>query len=603
MSAGALAFMAGEATNLLHTGPGRYVDVGMNHIFPVDIPSPDSLVLTWLKGYMSDESIANGMGHNAVMWEPLNRNVFSYTFIGPGEVLRYNDHFMTVPMKLNQATIVNDLEIPTIDESIVMRRRGLIDDSLFNFIVSQKMNGEDAWTIPYKDLLFEIPGPQDLVRFAVRDAFTQSIIEAFGEAQEIPKVVLPWMEKQGFGGRVGIDLPENATYDDGSPARGPMKWFHSFWVAHWELPSPTQGYEMQWRLYGHSDYGPSPDYRPEIAFGQADLNRLLKTADYSPYWRGRLEAISYRPYTRVDIRRMYSVGILDDAGVYHAYRAIGYNDKRAKELLAFTKSLDATAKSKKKILRNNTWVCKHYANGVLSEQEAREMLKKNGLSGEDADYFVKTCQLEERTRILNQAIKDVKSAYMAGSLASWQVNQILYGLGVETFKIDQLLKNWQLHLTLVKKQLSASQNIGLYLDGILADGELIARLQNLGFTSADITLMMTQARRKRINESEQRRIKDSKEAAKEIEKVQKAKDKAAKDKAKQVEDEHKRQIKGLLSASTDKNMIAWFKAGLITKDDIKERLSAKDWKEDDINNWIETNIPDETEATDNGETS
>ena len=71
------------------------------------------------------------------------------------------------------------------------------------------------------------------------------------------------------------------------------------------------------------------------------LRQLMAAQDIIPGWRDELIAISYRPYTRVDIRRMHDVGVLDEDEVYEAYQDIGYNDEKARTLTDFTIALNS----------------------------------------------------------------------------------------------------------------------------------------------------------------------------------------------------------------------------------------------------------------------
>ena len=66
------------------------------------------------------------------------------------------------------------------------------------------------------------PLPADLVRFAVREVYTPAIVEKFGQMEDLPAKFIEEASKAG--------LPEEQATN--------------FWAAHWELPSPMQGFEM-----------------------------------------------------------------------------------------------------------------------------------------------------------------------------------------------------------------------------------------------------------------------------------------------------------------------------------------------------------------------
>ncbi|MBA7583599.1 hypothetical protein ES708_25545 [subsurface metagenome] len=143
------------------------------------------------------------------------------------------------------------------------------------------------------------PGVGDLVRFAVREVYYPDYVSKYGLADEYPPEYEEAAKKAGLP-------PEQAK---------------NYWMAHWILPSILQGYEMLHRG----------------VIGSEELGDLFKAVDIMPYWREKLEAISYRVFTRVDVRRMYRDGVLDEAGVLKSYMDLGYDAEKAKIFADFIK--------------------------------------------------------------------------------------------------------------------------------------------------------------------------------------------------------------------------------------------------------------------------
>ncbi|GAJ24991.1 unnamed protein product, partial [marine sediment metagenome] len=142
------------------------------------------------------------------------------------------------------------------------------------------------------------PGVGDLVRFAVREVYYPDYVSKYGLEDEYP-----------------------AEYEEAARKAGlPPEQAKNYWKAHWVLPSILQGYEMLHRG----------------VIGSEELGDLFKAVDIMPYWRERLEKISYRTFTRVDVRRMYRDNILDEAGVLRAYKDLGYDDEKALAMTEFT---------------------------------------------------------------------------------------------------------------------------------------------------------------------------------------------------------------------------------------------------------------------------
>jgi len=176
----------------------------------------------------------------------------------------------------------------------------------------------------YKELAYQIPPVADIITMAVREAFTPEIASRFGQYEGLPTQFVEWVGKKGLS----------------------KEWAERYWAAHWSLPSPSQGFEMLQRGIISRD----------------DLALLLRALDIMPFWRDKLIQISYNPLTRVDIRRMYALDILNKTEVHKAYQDIGYTTENAARLTLFTVKLTeqaearaATAKAKAAIEKGVTW--------------------------------------------------------------------------------------------------------------------------------------------------------------------------------------------------------------------------------------------------------
>jgi hypothetical protein len=150
----------------------------------------------------------------------------------------------------------------------------------------------------YKELAYQIPPVADIITMAVREAFTPEIAARFGQYQDLPSEFVEWAGKKGLS----------------------KEWAERYWAAHWSLPSAQQGFEMLHRG----------------VIGVDDLNMLMRALDIMPYWRDKLIKIAYRRLTRVDVRRMFALGVIDVSGVRKAYTDLGYNEYDANLMTNFT---------------------------------------------------------------------------------------------------------------------------------------------------------------------------------------------------------------------------------------------------------------------------
>ncbi|KKL20447.1 hypothetical protein LCGC14_2455370, partial [marine sediment metagenome] len=173
---------------------------------------------------------------------------------------------------------------------------------------------------------FGIPPIQDLITMAVREAFQLDVAERFGQLEGLPEHIRAAFDTElaGFGSGVEGSIGAFAEFA-GRQGIAPQ-WIAAYWAAHWREPGVNQLFEMVHRLQpdlvdarreGLKDTGLDPEKLP---FTLDDLQIALQKQDITPFWRGRLTAIAFRPLTRVDIRRMHKLGVMDREEVKRRYR-------------------------------------------------------------------------------------------------------------------------------------------------------------------------------------------------------------------------------------------------------------------------------------------
>ena len=237
-------------------------------------------------------------------------------------------------------------QVPDIAALYSMNLRGLPSGA--NLIERFKELGyspQDAESLAA--LKFYIPPPQDLITMAVRDVFNPERVAEFKQNEDFPEEFAFWAEQQGIN----------------------RDWAEKYWEAHWVLPSVQMGYEMLHRR----------------VIDEQQLRNLMSAQDIIPGWRDALIAISYSPYTRVDIRRMYDVGVLNEQQVFEAYQDIGYDKVKARTLTDFTVELAGDDEELPDELEGITRssVISSYKDGVIDRTTADDLLGLVGV-GESA---------------------------------------------------------------------------------------------------------------------------------------------------------------------------------------------------------------------------
>lgn len=323
------------------------------------------------------------------------------------------------------------------DIRAVYYRAGKGDDWLDKALSMQGYSPETISEI--KEILPYFPAVPDLIRFAVREVYTPDIVSKYGQLEDLPPKFLEEAKKAGL----------------------PAEQAKNFWAAHWELPSVLMGYEMF-----HRD-----------VISEDDLKTLMRTLDIMPYWRDKLIQISYNPLTRVDVRRMYGLGVLNEEEVFKSYKAIGYNDDNARKMTEFTKLYGQAAEKN----LTKTDVLEGYQRKYFSYQETLDFIMSLGYDQVEAEYYISKIDYKEEKERKTDTIDLFKDMYTKGIVDDNIVIQELAKYGVTTPEINYYLSKWSLS-KIGKVTLPSVTDLKNWLKGKIVSREtFIQEMANLGY--------------------------------------------------------------------------------------------------------------------------
>lgn len=163
-------------------------------------------------------------------------------------------------------------------------------EALFNDLREQGWSEDRLEALKFATLFF--PSAQDLVLWEAKEVFEPDMIAKFGLADEFEKLDLSLFAKAG----ISEEMARN------------------FWIAHWIYPSMGQVFDML--------------HRDEIEW--ADVSEYMRLAEYPPFWREKLEKVSWDIPNRIEIRMMARyldmpkeqiVDLLKKAGLAEEYRS------------------------------------------------------------------------------------------------------------------------------------------------------------------------------------------------------------------------------------------------------------------------------------------
>jgi len=334
-------------------------------------------------------------------------------------------------------------DIPDLNMLYQLLNRGQINETEFlNRLNMSGYDDKDAHDI--MGLRHLIPSVGDLTMLAGRDQFEPATIEKFELQKDVPTELVEWGEKIGMS----------------------EEWVKKYWGAHWIVPSIGQAFQMIWRGVMDED----------------ELDIFYDLADISPYFRDKLRAITYLPYTRVDVRRMHQIGILNDEQLKQAYMDLGYDSEHAEGMMEFT------IRYNKKVDRDltRTQIEKLYRYGFTDPLEFRGMLQTLDYSEDEAWYIQDLLDYETTERKHQAFIRRIEWQFKHWLIDDIEVGSQLAVLKIRTEKIDEYLAEW-LNERVVEETLPTKTDvIGWYRQKLIPEDQFTVYMKKLGFNPDDI---------------------------------------------------------------------------------------------------------------------
>jgi hypothetical protein len=337
--------------------------------------------------------------------------------------------------------------VPPAGETVAWWLRGIMDDAQFNESLT-KGGWQQEDIERFKQAAYFIPPVNDLITMSVREVFSPDVAARFGQFDDFPEDLLEWSAKQGVS----------------------EEWAKRYWAAHWALPSVQMGFEML--------------HRDVIA--KDDLELLLRASDVMPFWRDKLIDISYSPLTRVDVRRMHKLGVIDEAGVTRAYKDLGYNEDNARLLTEFVVQYNAeTSTDDDNALSDltRTNIINFYTDGVIGREDAATLLTLVGISEEAAALFLTSADIQIERDARKQAIDTIIAQASTGTITFEEAQDALASIGLETVEREKAIAEL-LRLQAKANKLPSKADLDKFLSGgIINEAEYIETLQRIGYNA------------------------------------------------------------------------------------------------------------------------
>lgn len=336
----------------------------------------------------------------------------------------------------------------TIHDYIALWRRGKIEENEVDTYLRKSHLSELEIELAKTVTLF-FPAVPDLIRFAVREVYTPEVIEKFGAMEDLPSQYLTEAAKAGL-------TEEHAR---------------NFWAAHWELPSVRMGYEMLHRRIITDD----------------QLKLLMRALDIMPFWRDPLVKLSYNPLTRVDVRRMFRLGVLDEDGVRNAYLDVGYSPENAELMLDFTIAYEADELTG--VTRAS--VVSAFKKGIITVQQLQGYLEDFGYTDEVVSFWLSMAVYEKTMAETDLLVQELENRYLMGMLTIEQVQTELNKYDLPASYIAEIISSLKLKAS-KKVKLPTKADLEDWIDlQLINETEYHNRMSMLGYTQEDVEIYLS----------------------------------------------------------------------------------------------------------------
>lgn len=466
----------------------------VNFQLPNELPAAGMMVGAWRAGYLSYSDMAWGVQCLGIV-PPNGRPIVSPV----------GQEWWRKFQRVWDASYKATLTVPTPGELLVALNRNLVnEDKARAWLRHQGMTGQVELDTMLS-LRHQIPGSSDLIRYAVREGWDQATVDRFQYDDEFPQQLQYWMERQGYG-------QDARTPQEILQRRPPVAWPKLEWRSHWQVISPSQAYEMFFRLRPERINRFRQQFPNVQPFTLDDLREVLKISDYPVPFRERLAAVAQRPPRIRDVQAWYELGIIDGNEVEQIGRDYGYSN-----LDAARRRLQVEGIAQQKILNRlhvntRTTTLAAYREGAFTRVEAARGLMAWAVIGTyrqaaweqmnvqqqeafaTADPLVNVALDSEDNAAALARIRKAKAAtrraYLRGLTDQRGARAVLGTIGIVVEEIDALITTWDQE-KFAGTLIASTANIKKWYErGIIP--AMVARnyLANLGWRYAEIGALL-----------------------------------------------------------------------------------------------------------------
>jgi hypothetical protein len=319
---------------------------------------------------------------------------------------------------------------------------------------------------------------------------------------------------------------------------------------------------------------------PGVApFVSRDLNLLLRANDYPPFWRDKLEAISYRVPGIRQLRVQIKQRTITDNEVVEVLRDNGYKLADAQSY-AQALILDVSEQRANKLLgiilheTEQGWEL-----GLIDDAQFTSTLIDAGIDPDEAQARVNAAIAGRSVKLGKELVGQVKRGYLRGTFSWTQADQFLTQVGINAPSRNEYKVRWDAARQAGRKEATAGALRKAVLEGSLDIASYAQRLRNLDYTDDAINIAIAGVRVAIANRDAAALAKLAKEEGATI--------KARLAALKATEAALKAARAELAASASPSKLKTWWCNGEIELADVVDRLRKLGILEVDIPRWLE----------------
>jgi len=354
----------------------------------------------------------------------------------PGRIQTYAVDRITKSMRLDPMSVIT-----------AWHRDPEAYEKYFDDLRDQGWDDERIEALKFFTLFY--PSPMDLVNWQAKEVFEPNMIAKYGLKDELGELRREDFYKAGMSDEQ-ID---------------------NFWMAHWEHPEFRSVVEMLRRT----------------DFSEEDMRAWFRLVEIPPYWRDKLIEISYEVPTRVDVRRWWDMRTITEDRLREVYTYQGYHGKDLDDYVLWTKVYVAFPD-----------LIARWKNGWITLDEVRAELTGYGMPADRLEELIETKVKPEgaaKTEAERDITKtDIYKGVKQGVITREEAIELLMDLGFDEDDADYLLTinipTDEEDIVIKERELSKTDIIKGLKAEIITEDEALEKLLELRYAPLDAEFLL-----------------------------------------------------------------------------------------------------------------